>query len=242
MDLKEEIRKLIELQEIDSCLFSLKNKKDKDLPQKLQELRSKFEERKKILSSFEEKLKQLQVKRKEKELDLSSKEDNVRKAQTQLYQLKTNKEYQAKLTEIESLKADVSLLEEEIIKILDEIEEAEKELEEAKKQLAEEEKKYKEEERKIQEEIKSTEIEIKNLEDKRNILVDKIDRNLMERYQRLLESRGGLAIVPVENENCGACHIKVTAQKINEIKMYKDLVFCENCVRILYLKEDFSSG
>ena len=88
-------------------------------------------------------------------------------------------------------------------------------------------------------EIEEIEVKIKELEDKRKQLTSQINENLLSTYEKLLKTRNGLAIVPVENENCGACHIKVTAQKINEIKMYKELIFCENCVRILYLKEDF---
>lgn len=239
MNLKEEIRKLIALQEIDTSLLQLKHKKDIEKPQELEKLKNIFLEKKNSLSSFQEEVKQLQVKRKEKELELSSKEENIRKAQAQLYQLKTNKEYQAKLTEIASLKADVSLLEEDVIKILDKIEEAEKRLEKAKKEVEEEEKKFKEEEKRVKKEIEEIEIKIKELENRRKQLASQINENLLSTYEKLLKTRDGLAIVPVENENCGACHIKVTAQKINEIKMYKELIFCENCVRILYLKEDF---
>ncbi len=240
MDLKEEIRKLIELQELDSRIHSLLHNKDEEIPSKLEELKNNFNEKKSLLSSFEEKVKQLQLRRKDKELDLSAKEENVKKAQSQLYQLKTNKEYQAKLVEISSLKADVSLIEEDIINLLDELEKAEKELNDAKKKLEEDEKKFKEEESRLKEETKQLEIQINNLKDKRKIIADSIDNNILSTYERLLKTRNGIAIASVENENCSACHMRVTAQTINEIKMYKDLVFCEMCVRILYIKEDFS--
>ena len=240
MDLKEEIRKLIELQELDSRIHSLLHNKDEEIPSKLEELKNNFNEKKNLLSSFEEKVKQLQLRRKDKELDLFAKEENVKKAQSQLYQLKTNKEYQAKLVEISSLKADVSLIEEDIINLLDELEKAERELNNAKKKLEEDEKKFKEEENRLKEEIKQLEIQINNLKDKRKIIADSIDSNILSTYERLLKTRSGIAIASVENENCSACHMRVTAQTINEIKMYKDLVFCEMCVRILYIKEDFS--
>ncbi len=240
MDLKEEIRKLIELQELDSKIHSLLHNKDEEIPSKLEELKNNFNEKKNALSSFEEKVKQLQLRRKDKELDLSTKEESVKKAQSQLYQLKTNKEYQAKLVEINSLKADVSLIEEDIINLLDELEKAEKELNDAKKRLEEEEKRFKEEESHLKEEAKQLEIQINNLKDKRKIVADSIDDNILSTYERLLKTRDGIAIASVENENCSACHMRVTAQTINEIKMYKDLVFCEMCVRILYIKEDFS--
>lgn len=238
MSLKDELRKLIELQYFDTEIHSLKEKKNIEKPQELEDLKNAFEKRKQQFSSFQEKVKQSQLKRKELELDLSSKEGNVRKAQGDLYQLKTNKEYQVKLREIESLKADASLLEEDVINVLDKIEEEENKVNEEKEKLAGEENDFREKEKKIKEELKSLEIEIKGLEDKRKIMTDTIDRNIFSAYERLIAIRSGLAIAAADTEHCGACHIRITAQQINEIKMYKDLVMCENCVRILYIKED----
>jgi hypothetical protein len=238
MDLKEEVRKIVQLQEIDSQIYDLVQEKDIEIPEKLNKIKDEVKEKEKTLSVFEDKVKQLQLKRKDKELELASREENVKKAQSQLYQLKTNKEYQAKLSEIASLKADVSILEEEIIKILDEIEEAELELKNKKEKFLEDKKEYEEEERKIKDQIKEIEAKIKGLQDKRDLLIKNIDKNILSKYEQLLKTRSGLAIVPIENENCGACHMRLTPQTINEIKMYKDLILCENCVRILYLPED----
>ena len=238
MELKTEISKLVKLQKIDMQIHNLCREKDEEKPAQLEKLKLEFEEKKKILETAAKDLKELQLKRKNKELDLATKEDAVRKAQGHLYQLKTNKEYQVKLTEIASLKADVSILEEEVLKALDAIEEAEKRLTAVKGSLAQEDKKFKEEENKITSRVYDIEIEIKGLEDKRSIFVNDVEPSLLSRYEKLLSTRSGLAIVHADNESCGACHMRVTAQTINEIKMYKDLIFCESCVRILYVSED----
>lgn len=238
MDLKQELRKLAQLQKIDTKIYSLKQKKDEEAPLKIEELKAKFEEQKKVIASFEEKLKQLQLKRKEKELDLASREENLRKAQAQLYALKTNKEYQAKLTEIESHKADVSVIEEDILKVFEEIDSVEKELEAQKSKFSEEGKKNKEQENSILKEVSLLEKEIQQLQDKKRITKDTINSQTLSVYSRLIKACGGVGIAGVESENCCACHIKVTAQTINEIKMYKNLIFCENCIRILFIKED----
>ena len=240
MDLKQEIRKLVELQEVDSRIYSLTREKDITKPAELDELKQNFRLKKEALSSYEDKLKQLQLKKSEKELDLSSKEDKVRKAQGQLYQLKTNKEYQAKLGEIALLKADVSILEEDILKILDEIDVAGKELTDAKGELSEEEKVFTAGEKKIKHDTDGIGIEINNLQDKRNIIARGIDSSILSIYDRLIKTRSGVALAFVEGSNCSACHMEVTAQKINEIKMYKELIFCDMCVRILGIKDDFS--
>ena len=242
MVLKEEIYKLVQLQDVDSQIYSLKSKKDNEIPKELDNLKNSFETRKKDFDVFSDKLKQLQVKKKEKELDLATKEESVKKSQGQLFQLKSNKEYQAKLTEIASLKADVSLLEEDVIKAMDEIEAADKKAKEEKSALSNEEKKYKDMETQLKNELTEIDAKIKGLEEKKSNLAKDIDKHILARYEKLIKSRYGCAMAPVniETENCGACNMRVTSQKINEIKMYDQLVLCENCVRILYLPEDFS--
>ena len=57
MHLKEEITKIVRLQEIDSNIYNLKQEKDVKKPVQLESLRVEFEEKKKKLSAFEEKIK-----------------------------------------------------------------------------------------------------------------------------------------------------------------------------------------
>jgi predicted nucleic acid-binding Zn-ribbon protein len=240
MVLKDEIKKLVELQKVDSRIYSLRKEKETALPAQLESLKNNFEEKKKGVETIENQSKQLQLKKKEKELDLATKEEGAKKLQGQLYQLKSNKEYQAKLTEIASAKADISVLEEEVIKVLDEIENISQKVKEEKTLLAAEEKNFKDEEAQLTAKIKSIENEIEELESKRKISAQDVNAEILDKYEKLLKTRSGLAIVPVDvnTENCGACNMRVTPQTINTIKMYKDLVLCENCVRILYIIED----
>jgi len=240
MNLKDEIRKLVELQDIDSRIYELTREKDVTKPVALKEISQSFEEKKEGLAEFEENLKTLQLKKKELEVELASKEETLRKSQGQLLQLKTNKEYQAKLTEIGSHKADISVAEEGLIKILDEVDLAKENFNQAKKTLAEEEKKFKQAEGKISEEIKDIEATLINLGDKRKRIADEIDKKVITSYENSLKKRGGLALAEVRGSNCSVCHMSLPHQKINDIKMYANLVFCENCVRILYISEDIS--
>ncbi len=242
MDLRKELAKIVKLQGLDGQIYRLRQQKDIEKPSLLERLRIELQEKRKALEDCEKELKDLQVKRKNKELDLAAKEDLVKKAQGQLYQLKSNKEYQAKLNEISSLKADVSLLEEEVLKIFDLLAEAEAKYNLEKEKFLKEEQNAKQKEEGIRQDIKEIEEEIKHLEAERSEIAKEIEPNLLNKYERLLSTRSGLAVAAVDNENCNACHMRVTAQTINEIKMYKDLIFCENCVRILYVPEDITDA
>ncbi|MBU0878793.1 MAG: hypothetical protein KKD55_04205, partial [Candidatus Omnitrophica bacterium] len=214
MNLKEEIRKIAQLQEIDSRIYDLRQEKEVEWPAQLEKLKNEYEEKKKNFNLLEGKIKSLQVERKSRELDLASKEEAVKKASGQLYQLKTNKEYQIKLTEISSLKADVSVLEEEVLKTFEVIEGVVGQRLKEQTVLSQEEKKYKEEENKISNRIKEIEGDIKGSEDRRNMLVRNVDEQILSKYEKLLKIRFGLAIVPLKSESCGACHLRMTPQTI----------------------------
>ena len=67
MDLKEEIIKIVQLQEIDSRIYSLRQEKDIKKPAQLEALKADFEQKKQTISAFEEKIKATQLKKKDKE-------------------------------------------------------------------------------------------------------------------------------------------------------------------------------
>jgi uncharacterized protein len=239
INFKDELIKLVELQKIDGQIYSFSQAKEVELPKKLQDLKDAFELRKKEVTGASEEVKQAMLKKKDKELEMASKEENVVKAQAQLYQLKNNKEYQAKMSEIASMKADISLLEESIIKLIDAVEAAEKKAKEKQDIFTAEQSKFSQEETKIKNDINEVAIQSKILEDRRVGLVRDVDPEILIKYDKLIKSRSGYAIAPVVNGSCGACNIRASHQVINEIKMYKSLVLCGNCVRILYIPEDF---
>jgi predicted nucleic acid-binding Zn-ribbon protein len=235
--IKEETRKLVELQEIDKQIFNL-NKEKAEHPRILQSLQENFDCKKANLKSLEENKQQQQMKQKEYEIELGTKEENIKKSQSQLGQLKTNKDYQIKLTEIESFKADKSINEEKILKLMDEIDGFSKSIDAEKEVLKTEEKKWLEEKNAISNRSKDIDARLNDLQGKRKILSASIHKRVLEQYEHILAGKEGFAIVKVKDNSCYGCFMKVPHQVINEIKMYERLVTCEICSRILYLEED----
>jgi hypothetical protein len=238
ISIKDQISKLIDLQAVDSEIYRLK-KERQEKPQQIAELQKKFQDKKDNLKILEEKTKALQVKIKDSELELQTKEGNIDKAQTQLYQIKTNKEYQAKLVEIEGLKADKSVIEENIIKILDDIDRAKIDIEKEKAILAEEEKRFNEQKQQVEGRIKEIEDRLSQLDAKRKQILPDIDKKILDQYERILVNREGLALVSVNNFSCQGCFMNVPPQVVNEIKKKEKLVICEVCSRILYIEGEF---
>lgn len=241
MLLKDELKKLVELQILDADIYKLRREKDTALPELIAGHNNELAVKKQALKTIEDKLKQAQLNKKEKELELAVKEESAKKAQTALYQLKSNKEYQTKLTEISSLKADISLYDEEVLKAIDSIEKIEAEVKIARQTFAAHEQTINATIAKINNDAKELDVKLNILQDKRAVLQKDVDAEILAKYDRLLDKRAGLAITAINGETCNYCHMRVNHQKINEIKMYKELVLCESCIRILYIPEEFET-
>lgn len=237
ISIREQLKKLKELQDIDAQIYQYRSEL-KEKPVYIEGLRVQFEGKKAHLKDLEEKLKNILVDRKSKELDLQTKEGEIVKANAQLSLLKTNKEYQAKIAEIENYKADKSILEEKILMIFDAIDAANSEIAKEKDAVAQEEKKYLAQKKEVEDSVRELQDKVKVLDNKRRQITPGVDKTILNRYERILENKGGLALVPVKNDSCGGCFLNVPAQTINEIKMNEHLILCEMCARILYVEDD----
>lgn len=237
ISIKDQIKKIIELQKIDEQIYHLKVEL-KEKPAVLEQLKKEFEAHKAGLMKLEEKLKAVQVARKEKELELKAREEEMAKANVQLSQLKTNKEYSAKMSEIEHIKADQSVMEEKILIFYDNGDAVNADIEKEKVKVAAYEKNYLVKKKETEDSMKVTEDRVKVFEAQRQHTIPGIDPTFLNRYERILRHKDGVAIVPVQGGTCGGCFMNVTTQKINAIKMHDQFVECEMCSRILYLEDD----
>jgi predicted nucleic acid-binding Zn-ribbon protein len=236
VNLKAQLEILVKLQAIDTEIYNLKAEKEAK-PQQLKEIEALFEEKKQKLASLEKNLLDLQKQRKDKELELASKEESGKKLQSQLYSLKTNKEYQVMLQQIQDALADASLIEDKILAILDETDKLKIEVEKEKAQLKEEEKVFSSQKNEIEARVKEIDDRLAQLEAQRKQVIPEVDVKILAQYERILKSRDGLAIVAVTNNSCKGCNMFVPPQVINLIKMYERMITCEVCNRILYTNE-----
>jgi len=227
---------LIELQGLDAHIFKLEDELE-SIPEKTGQMEEAFKEKSVNLKKAEDDLKALQVKRKQREGDLEAKEGTIKKYQTQLYQVKTNKEYSALQEEIGRVRADNSLIEEEIIKILDQLDAANAQIAKEKELLKQEEANLGAEKKRMGDDAGRIKTELEGLKAQRQALAVKVDKDILKKYERIIKSKDGLAVVPVANEACQGCFRVMPPQVINEIKMKQAMIFCENCARILYIEE-----
>jgi len=235
-NLEEQLKLLVELQGVDTQILRIERDLE-SIPRELKKMDDAFEEKKSCLKKSEETLKAFQMKRKEKEMDLESKEGLIKKFQSQLYQIKTNKEYTALEGEIARARADNSLIEEEILKIFDRMDIENQNISKEKEFLKAEEEKLARQKKKSDEEVGRIKAEAEGLNAQRAVIAGKIDKIVLAKYDRIVKSKDGLAVVPVAGDSCQGCFRILPSQMIHEIRTKRELVYCGSCARILYIEE-----
>lgn len=235
-NLGDQIKILVELQGLDSQIFKLEEE-IKSIPEKIKEMDDSSKEKAAGLKKLEDNVKALTLKRKEKEGELESKEGAIKKYQTQMFQVKTNKEYTTFQGEIARAKADNSIVEEDILKIFDQIDIENKKIAIEKENLKKEEAVLLQEKKRLTEEGETLKIQLDALKTQRVPLAEKVDKDILLKYEKILKNKDGLAVVPVVNASCQGCFGMMPAQVLNEIRMKDKIITCENCARILYIDE-----
>jgi len=235
--IKEQIGLLIELQVMDGEIYVLEVEK-KSAPEKIKTTESNLQTKKAGIKQAEENLKSLQVKLKEKEITLQQKEEQIKKLQGQLYQIKTNKEYTAMLTEIGGIKADNSIIEEEMLKLMDETDVGKKKIAEEKELFKKEEASAQKEKDVINNRVKEIDTRLSELFAKRKDMTPNIEKQILARYERVLKNKEGLGLVSIVDGACGGCHMNMPPQVISDTKLRESIIVCGSCSRILYIDDN----
>ena len=179
-------------------------------------------------------LKQIESQRKQLEVDADSKRQQILKYRTQLNQIKSNTEYQALLKEINKAEADIRQVEDVELEFMDRLDKLQPALKQEQAQLKDLTSKADTAKAELQRRAALIETERQQLQGEREKLVASVDSDALSRYERLLRSKGDLAIVPIKHGNCGGCHLNLPPQTVHTAKGERELASCSYCGRILY--------
>lgn len=192
---------------------------------------------------LQERLAQLQAEAKalrmtvdQKQLQLRDGEEKIQRYQRQLYEAKSNPEYQALQEQIKALQMANSVLEDEILEGLEKIDQFKLTLDQAQADLAVAKAELEKLRQEIQNQQPALQAEIQRIEAELAQHEKLLSDEIREIYYRLLRQRGEEALAPLEGEACGGCHQQVPINMISKIKL-NEVVFCKSCGRLLYLPE-----
>jgi predicted nucleic acid-binding Zn-ribbon protein len=235
--LREQLELLWELQKIDLELKSIKEEKDQ-YPKEMKKLDEKQKIEKERIQKEKERVESLEKTRRQKEGHLNLEQEKIKRAEGRMSEVKTNKEYQALLSEIDAIKEANSRLEEEILQVLDEIDELKKDLSKREKEVGTTLEKIETERKKLQEKMTHDERVWNEQMERREVLSKEIESKLVKLYNTLKEKRQGVGVVNVKNETCQGCFVNVPPQMFIEVQKNNALIRCPNCNRILYWDRD----
>ena len=235
--MQNKILRLLDLQKIDINIRDLTRKKE-SLASSLKQQNVAFSAHREGLEKEKSRLSKIQSEIKNTEIEIESLQQKKKKLEEQQVLVKTNQEYKALSKEILDVCANVDLNEELYLKKMEELDSEKKRIELLNAKLKEEEAKLKEEASLIEKSINDITESINKFEEERQKILPDIDPDTIRVYQKIFAKTGGPAVVPVNNRTCGGCHLSVTAQIENMTRRYEELIFCENCSRILFYKPD----
>ena len=155
-----------------------------------------------------------------------------------LSSVKTNKEYQAFLKEIDDLKEKNSKLEDDMIDFLDRIEEAENTLNAKKAEYSELQTRLNNEKETIQKETEEGKRQLEDLDEQFKTVAAGIDAALLATYNKVKAlQNNAIGIVAVTDAVCQGCNMNIPPQMYNELQRGDSLKKCPICDRIIYWED-----
>lgn len=233
--MKKQLELLARVQQIDTDV------------KKTEQLKIKFEEDAQILEEEVKKdeerhnselclLEKLEKEYKDKEKATKLYQEKILKTEEKMLAIKTNKEYQASIQEIDNIKKMIGDKEDEMISVMDRIEEVKKDLKASEDELNRVKSEFEEKKREIKEDLKEFLDKVEKEKEIRASYVSEIDKDLFDRYKQVQNLRNGVAVAFTEAEHCLGCNMKIPPQLYNEVVRAGKIVSCPNCHRILILK------
>ena len=231
--MKEQLELLWELQTIDLDLKNIEEGRDR-YPRELKRLDDKCQIEKERLQKEKEKIELLEKERRQKEGHLNSEQEKIKRTEGRMFEVKTNKEYQAFLTEIETIKESTSREEEGILQLLDDIDEVKKNLSKKEKEIVLILEKIEGEKKVIQEKMARDDEGWKKQMARREALTKQLKSNYFRLYNTLKAKRRDVSVVRVKEETCQGCFLNIPPQLFIEVQKNNALIQCPHCNRILY--------
>jgi hypothetical protein len=230
--LLEDLKTLVDLQEVDSQLLALEKAKG-DLPRQVFELKRQLDQFIEQQRQKTEMLETTQKNRRAAEGALQMAKERKKKYDEQLYAVKNNKEYDAVTTEIETAVAEIDQTETKILEAIDEEDNLKKIVAEQDARLRALRAEYDEQQAILTAREQETRSMVEALQAQRDSLVIKLRKPTLGAYQRILHGKDGLAVVSVVRGSCGGCSTRIPPQRVMEIREMNQIRYCESCGRIL---------
>lgn len=233
--MKNRLDLLEQLQEIDLQVDVMKTAQN-NLQTDMNGIARALDDAREGLASLQTRAAQLDKDKIELETSHAAELVNIQRSETNMKEIKTNKEYQAVGREIAAARKQVAELEDQVLQKITQFDELNNEIAAVQATLAELEQNTEQRRSEKQGEIDKVQhtIDADNL--RRQVITKELPANVIKRYDSLRAQRRGQAVAVARDGYCLGCNMQLPPQLYNSLFKCEELITCPHCQRMLILK------
>ena len=232
-----EVRALLILQDRDRRLLTL-NKELEKLPNEEIRAKGKLAADQTAVAKAHEALVAAEIKVKKIDIDSETRRNTIKRLKTQQFETRKNEEFQAFKHEIARYEQELDTLETKELEAMEVVDQCRAVQSAAKAALVRTQKLIQEDLEAIIDRRQRLEAELQEVTAERAVLAEQVPcATALTLYERLMLTKSGLAVAPLNEGKCGGCHLKLSPSSVIKAQGAQELAQCENCGRILYAAE-----
>lgn len=183
------------------------------------------------------------------DLDVKSREADIAKLRVALQSTKTNKEYSAILTQLNTFKADSSKVEDRVLGLMTELDKKRADLAVIQQQRESELTKLADAENVVKDAEAKAKARLDALGAERKAAASAVPAGALDAFERISRKNEGEALAKVIRTNpkraeyaCDGCNMSITIEQVNAVLSRDEATTCNICGRILYMESAGAMG
>lgn len=228
-----QIERLLIIQERDRRIAQLE-REQRDIPTRCEQIESRLHAHRESIQAAQESLKKHLSEIKNIEVEVDARRQKIAKFRQQQFEIKSNTEYKALEHEISIVEGEIRGLEDRELALMEETEQLRQMVSARQGDSKQEESRVREEQETLKKRLAQIQAEVEGIRKDRQALTADVDPAWLSRYERIMHKTGDYAIVRIETNACGGCHMNLTPSTLHEARRDITLVQCGYCTRILY--------
>lgn len=234
--IEEDIQLLIQIVQKDSDIRE-RRKLIESVPTRIKAIDRELKRMDEEYAETNKTLDKLERERSQINRDIDAQKHSIEAKRNEQRSVKTNKEYQALMIEIQYLASQIDKEETRLIAIDDENETRRREIKRITDRIASEKSTLENEKKSLEGALREAQDALKIIEDEKLRIMPHISERIRALYARILKAKGDSGVANVVADICQGCYSRVPPQKALEIRRNDDIFTCEVCGRILVYYE-----
>ncbi len=227
------LQQLLDLQTKDLTLLQLK-REAQGIPERKTRLEEKAAGAKAREKSATDSLRSCESAIKQVELDIQSMREQIVRYRNQQMDVKSNDVYRALENEIATANEKIRAAEDRELEEMERLETQRVEVAAAKVERGQADTVVAGEAKALDDRLSLIRETFADIKQEREALAARVEPEVLQRYMAQLQSKQDAVVVPIRNQSCGGCHMRLTPQHIHDAHALQKWVTCSHCGRFLY--------